>query len=211
MDNRISMLSIYERKSAFISHAQQQIREVALRLYPDADAFEVYENTGELMRGLSAAFSHCETVILGVECSLYLSLKKLLIQVLGLEGEQSRIIAETIAEKNEEDFGETLIDAHALIPKGAKTFLSEDGLFSGFALKSGKQHLIVIPLDAVRTDSIITNGFYEYLRQLTDGLQKPIQPVTKKHHRKRRTLPRRLKVAPPTKHLTLHNTVKAAL
>ena len=215
MDNRISMLSIYERKSAFISHAQHQIREVALRLYPDADAFEVYENTGELMRGLSAAFSHCETVILGVDCSLYLNLKKLLIQVLVLEGEQSRIIAETIAEKNEDDFGETLIDAHALIPKGAKTFLSEDGLFSGFALKSGKQHLIVLPLDAVRTDSIITNGFYEYLRQLTDGLQKPIQPVTKDN-----TLPKKtadalaaagLKVAAAgTKTSSfLHNTVKA--
>lgn len=166
MDNTISMLSLVENQSPFVSHAQQQITEAVLKFFPNANRFTEYKNTRELLCGLSEAFSQSEVVILGAESSLYLSLKRLLVKVLKLEDENNADILAAIAESGE-DVAENVVAAHSLIPKGACLFISEDGFYSGFALKSGKQHLIVLPLDTSRIDIVIQNGFLKYLSKIT--------------------------------------------
>lgn len=168
MSNRISLLSLVENKSAFISHAQARIVESISSYFPDAGNFEMYSGQKEMFAGLSNAFSKSEIIIAGVESSLYLSFKKALLQVLNLESETNSGVLGTIS-KNDEDAAESLSLAHAAIPKGSAIFVSEDGYFPGFAKKSGKQHLIFLPLDPGRTDSIIENGFQAYIKQISAG------------------------------------------
>ncbi len=168
MSNKISLLALVENNSAFISHAQNQIVESALEVFPEAGIFEIFDNAKEMLHGLSKAFSHSKIVIVGADCSVYLSLKKLLLHALSLEGEKSKIIMSKISEDGK-DFSESSALSHSLIPRDATVFVSEDGLFSGFALKSGKQHLIFLPLDCARIGGIIKSGLTLYLNSALSG------------------------------------------
>jgi len=172
MVNRISLLSLVENKSAFISHAQKRIVESALPFFPETDGFVIYDSNKEMFQGLSKAFSTSNIVLAGVEGSLFLSFKRLLLQALNLESESNSKILDIISKSNE-DVAESLSISHALVPKGASVFISEDGFFSGFATKSGKQYLAVLPLDPGRIDSIIENGFYDYLKLISAAEESP--------------------------------------
>jgi peptidoglycan hydrolase-like amidase len=53
----------------------------------------------------------------------------------------------------------------AVLPENAAVFLSADGLFNGFAMRSGKQHLLFLPLAAERL-AHQSPGVIAYLRSL---------------------------------------------
>ncbi len=174
MSNRISLLALVENKSALISHAQQRIAESTLSYFPDAGNFKIYSGQKEMFRGLSEAFSNSEVVIAAVENPFYLSFKKYLSQALNLENENNSDILDIIS-KSEGEVTASLTLAHAVVPKGSAVFFSEDGFFTGFAKKSGKQHLIVLPLDPGRIDGILDNGFLSYLNQITASSQSAVK------------------------------------
>jgi len=170
--NKISLLSLVENKSAFISHAQKRIVESALPFFPETGVFVTYSSAKEMFQGLSKAFSNSNIIIAGVEGSLFLTFKRQLLQALNLGSETNSNILDIISKCNG-DVLESLSLSHALIPKGATVFFSEDGFFSGFATKSGKQYLAVLPLDPGRIDSIIENGFYDYLKFISACEENP--------------------------------------
>jgi hypothetical protein len=99
----------------------------------------------------------------------------LLIRALGLTEDSDADILTRIAESGE-GVGDALAASHTLMPAGATVFCSEDGFYSGFACVSGPQHLLVLPLDPVRIDSIIENGFFAYLRAASTGAD-PTAPL----------------------------------
>lgn len=168
MEHTIRLLSFVQNRTAFISHAQQRILEAVTPLFPDAENFRVYDNDKVALRGLEEAFQSSTLVVLGVESGPFLSFKRLLIRALGLTEDTDADILARIAESGE-GVGDALAASHALMPAGATVFRSEDGFYSGFACVSGPQHLLVLPLDPVRIDSIIENGFFAYLRAASTG------------------------------------------
>lgn len=175
MEHTIRLLSFVQNRTAFISHAQQRILEAVTPLFPDAENFRVYDNDKVALRGLEEAFQSSNLVVLGVESGPFLSFKRLLIRALGLTEDTDADILARIAESGE-GVGDALAASHALMPAGATVFCSEDGFYSGFACVSGPQHLLVLPLDPVRIDSIIENGFFAYLRAASTGAD-PTAPL----------------------------------
>ena len=62
---------------------------------------------------------------------------------------------------------ETVLN-HSLIPVDADAILSQDGLYSGYAVNADDQILIVLPLDPSRIDFILEDGLFPYLRDTLD-------------------------------------------
>lgn len=166
MSQKISLISFVEDETVFISHAHNRIAGLVGEFYSKAGAFESFTGAKDMLKGLSASFSHSKIVVVSATASRYLYFKKLLFQALNLETEASDVILTAIAQHASEESAEARL-SHATVPKNSTVFLSEDGLLSGFAVKSGKQHLIVIPLDLERLDDIFENGFTAYLKGAT--------------------------------------------
>jgi len=173
------LLALVEKKTAYVTHAQHQIAAAAARVCPGTEPFVFCTNNQELLKQLTAAFSQTDEVILAVECPLFLQTKNLLFKALGLKREINVHIVQLLSGGNA-DAPANGFAGQAEVPKGSNIFLSEDGLYTGFATVSGKQHLIVLPLDAVRIDAVIANGFFDYLRALHPGGEiaaRPAEPV----------------------------------
>jgi hypothetical protein len=176
MNNTLSLISLVKDDSAFVSQTQNRIAGIVAEHCHEVANFESFTGTKELLKGLSASFSHSKIVVVCAQSSHYLRFKNILFQALSLETEVSDLIVSTIAEhtSKESDITET---SHALVPKGSSIFLSDDGLFSGFSVESGKQHLIVLPLDSDRIEGIIGNGFTDFLKVLMPA-DKKVDDVT---------------------------------
>lgn len=168
MSKNPQLLALVEKKTAYVTHAQNQIAGAAARVCPGVEPFVFCTNNQELLKQLTAAFSQTDKVILAVECPLFLQTKNLLFKALGLKREISKPIVQLLS-GGDADAPTNGFAGQAEVPKGSSIFLSEDGLYSGFAAASGKQHLVVLPLDAVRIDAVIANGFFDYLRALYPG------------------------------------------
>lgn len=180
MSKKLSLISLVKDGSVFVSHAHSRIAGVTAEFYPEVGTFECFPDAKELLEYLSASFSHAKIVIVCAETSRYIYLKKVLFQALSLENEPFDTILGAIAEHSADESSESGL-SHALAPKGSTVFLSEDGLFSGFAVKSGKQHLIVLPLDLDRLDSIFENGFTEYLKNAISPNNSSLDAVAEKN------------------------------
>ncbi len=172
MSGKISLISLIKEQSVFIQHAQHKIAGSVDSIYPPAGRFETFTDAKEMLQALTASFSRSKVVTVCADRARYLYLKKLLFQALSLENEVSGAITAAIKSFVDDITAETAA-AHALVPKGASVFMTDDGLFSGFAIQSGKQHLIVLPLDLERLDSIVENGFTAYLKTTLDTAEMP--------------------------------------
>lgn len=100
--------------------------------------------------------------ILAVDTELFLNTKSALFSALSLQREQSKILSELISP----DAGSR--DKQAEIPVGAAVFPTEDGLFSGFAFKSGKYDIIFLPLNDKITSQCFSDGLFNYLEPTDD-------------------------------------------
>jgi len=163
MNCKICLISLIKDDSVFVQHAQNRVAGSLAGIFPETGRFETFTDAKEMLRVLSASFSHSKVVTVCADRARYLYLKKLLFQALSLESEVSVALTAAIQSFDSDISGETSAE-HALVPKSASVFVSGDGLFSGFAVRSGKQHLVVLPLDLERLDSILENGFTAYMK-----------------------------------------------
>lgn len=99
--------------------------------------FEQFTDSRELFSALAGAFGDSETVVLAAAERHYIEIKKLLFDALRTKTAFSDKIAEAL-EKADED--------QCLMPADAQILVTDDGKYSGFIEKSGKQMLVFLPL-----------------------------------------------------------------
>lgn len=107
--------------------------------------FEQFTDSRELFSALAGAFGDSETVVLAAAERHYIEIKKLLFDALRTKTAFSDKIAEAL-EKADED--------HCLMPADAQILVTDDGKYSGFIEKSGKQMLVFLPLSDGRCAKI---------------------------------------------------------
>jgi len=99
--------------------------------------FEQFTDSRELFFALAGAFGDTETVVLAAAERHYIEIKKLLFNALRTKTAFSDKIAEAL-EKADED--------QCLMPADAQILVTDDGKYSGFIERSGKQTLVFLPL-----------------------------------------------------------------
>ena len=88
---------------------------------------------------------------------------------MGLKCEKNKDILETIeSEKCISLLNQNQKDAQSAIPVGAEVFITEDGLFSPFALKTSRQRLVMLPIDNKRITNKILSSISSFLE---DGIE----------------------------------------
>ncbi len=127
----------------------------------------------ELLGGISEAFARADIVITAVESSEFCKTKLLLMRAMHLKTEINARLSQLLlsSDGGAENGASTTSDiaSQCAVPVGASVFATRDGKFSGFAVKSGKQHFALIPADAALTGSQLEE-LYGYFREL--GIEK---------------------------------------
>lgn len=123
--------------------------------------FSVFPTIKAMLPTFAEALKGEGLIVLALDKAKFITVHQKLCAALSLESEPNaeiyRLLAENTALSPEE------IVKNATVPKNAKLFLTEDGMYSGFAVQKGAQCILFLPLDEERLDSILKSGVVPYL------------------------------------------------
>ena len=94
------------------------------------------ETLPQLLEALAARIKQCDLFVVAAEPSRYYSAKTQLLEALGFPVRVSPELA-ALQKKFPED---------TMFPSGAVVFVSPDARYNGFAMRCGRQHMLVLPL-----------------------------------------------------------------
>lgn len=134
----------------------------ALSGFTETDTqFSVFPTLKTMLPAFAEALKDESLIVLAIDKAKFNTVRLKLCAALSLELEQNdeiyRLLAENTALSPEE------ITKNAAVPKDARLFLTEDGMYSGLAVQKGAQCILFLPLDAERLDRILKNGVIPYL------------------------------------------------
>lgn len=148
----------------------------ALSAFSESDtAFYTFPTLKSMLPRFSSALRVSPCIVLAIDKAKYNAVREKLCLALGLATEQNdeayRRLSENTALPVEE------IVKNAVVPKNAAVFLTEDGMYPGFAAEKGKQTIVFLPLDEERMDSVLKHGVVPYLMKKEVAEEAPTPAV----------------------------------
>lgn len=136
----------------------------ALSAFSEEDAaFACFPTLKALLPQFAAALKTEECIVLGIDKAKYNAVRMKLCAAMALKSVQSEEIYALLSEYTGLSPEEKV--KNAAVPENAVCFLSEDGMYPGFAVQKGAQTVIFLPLDEERLPRILKMGLVPYLMQ----------------------------------------------
>lgn len=117
----------------------------------------------EMVRELQSA----GTVVVAVSPRHYLRCKKKLIAALGIPASCSDELKSRIMARGSGELPPEQVEEHVLVAADATVFPTEDGLYSGFAVESSEQRIILLATDKGRLPALIDGELAPYFSRIT--------------------------------------------
>ena len=175
---KVELFAILKDEASSQSVALQRMVEGVFTSMSDAQVnpFRIFNETKNYFGEMEKAFSRASVIVAAADEKAFLEQKWNLLKALGLKAEICPAVQNVMRESA--TVPDASMKAHALMPKDGALFLSPDGLYSGFAVRSGKQTLLFIPLSEERTEGVM-GGVRQYFeaRAKKEAAQAPKQPV----------------------------------
>ncbi len=175
----LRLLSLGTGLTPEVRDSQAAIEGAFRQILDEQHTFKSFENENDFLAELSESIANDHMVVLCCEPALYPAFKTFVCKSFKMKCKPNKAILKRVTEKHPE-LDEAIVSAQALIPATATPLLSQDGIYSGFAVKAKKQLLIVMPLDDKRIDHIINRGLHPYVRANMDMsalIADPLQDV----------------------------------
>lgn len=160
----VNLMSLGLETTPKIVKAQEMI-EATLEKYLDCnEKFTQYNNEKLFLTELSNSVKQDDVIVLATEPELFAPFKSFVAKAFQLRKKPNRQIIKLMRASFPEIKPDTTeFKNQILIPSGSTPLLSNDGLYSGFAIKSNNQIVLVLPLDIERLGTILDIGVVQYL------------------------------------------------
>ena len=173
---RTKVLSLNVDRSMSFSRFQARI-ESSINNFTDDCVFQQFEDIREMFVALQSALENDELIITAVDVKNYLKFKNALIQAFGTEVVYNSSVLKRLENLSLDDKKK---QAFSAFPEPATVFLSDDGMYSGFAMANDSQYLVLLPIDNYRIDEILRNGVIPYLNeQLAEKYEDIVSSIEK--------------------------------
>ena len=126
--------------------------------------FKLCGSMSQVSSSLSDAFSNSELIVVGLEPSVYCKSKLAILRAMHIKTQLNDELKTLIGEQG--DMTAYQLSMHCAMPCAAEIFPTEDGLYSGFVLQSGKQHFVLLTLDKLRLEPVVSKGLLPFLNNL---------------------------------------------
>ncbi|NLL62888.1 MAG: hypothetical protein GX241_01390 [Ruminococcaceae bacterium] len=163
----LNLFSMGVEVSPSVKESQVAIENAFKSILDEEYTFKNFTNEKQFLEELSTAVANNNIVVVGSEPGLYKAFKAFICNAFKLKSKPNKTIIKMALESHP-DLDPVFVEEQALIPSGSTPLFSQDGLYSGFAIKAKKQLLIVLPLDDKRIDYIINTGLQPYVRANMD-------------------------------------------
>ena len=124
------------------------------------------ETLPQLLEALAAQIKHFDLFVVAAEPRWFHDMKAQLLEALGLPAQVREDIA-ALQRKYPED---------TMFPSGASLFVTREARYNGFAMRCGRQHMLVLPLRMDLLESMETK-IAQYLRSASGARVIPMHPA----------------------------------
>ena len=129
-----------------------------------SEGFEFCYTLSQMFEKLKEGFSDSNLIVLLIDIANYVHAKSLLFKAMNLKCVKNKdIVAKITDGGNLAMLNENQIDAQSAVPSNSTVFITEDGLFSGFGIKSNSQRMIVLPIDSTRVDETMMKNVEDFI------------------------------------------------
>lgn len=136
----------------------------------ESESFEFCYTSSQMFEKLKAGFSDSNLIVLLIDIANYVHTKSLLFKAMNLKCVKNKdIVAKITDGGNLTMLNENQVDAQSAVPSNSTVFITEDGLFSGFGIKSNSQRMIVLPIDSTRVDETMMKKVEDFIREDYDS------------------------------------------
>lgn len=149
----------FEQNSYALATVKQ---DVVSKLNESGIYFESFTEPNELFKEISAALENSQALLIGVEKDLYLKFKPILIKAFNFTPAYSEKIETAIGSAI---LDEKLLKAHTLVPNECIELVSQDGLYSGFYVRSADQYIVVFPLIEEIVGEMLSNSGLPFFKE----------------------------------------------
>lgn len=163
----IKLMCLGNEVSPSMATAQKAIENDFKAVFDGEFKFTNYGSEKEFIQALSGAIETEDVLVLACQPELYTAFKSFVANAFTFKARPVKAIQRLIQESAPTVSSETVLN-HSLIPVDADAILSQDGLYSGYAVNADDQILVVVPLDPSRIDFILEDGLFPYLRDTLD-------------------------------------------
>ncbi|MBQ3602855.1 MAG: hypothetical protein IJA02_03345 [Clostridia bacterium] len=157
----ISFIALNISGAETVQFAADKLKGV-LTSYGRCD-FRLCGSMSQVSSSLSDAFSNSDLVVVGLEPSVYCKSKLAILRAMHVKTQLNEQLKTLIGDAK--DMTAYQLSMHCAMPVNAEIFPTEDGLYSGFALQSGKQHFVMLTLDKLRLDPVTEKGLKPMLEK----------------------------------------------
>ncbi len=165
----VKLFSLCKQEVPESEAGKKCIFECVKSFFPDCQAFSAFTSQKRMLLAISQSLRAADIVIVAVQNNMYNATKRLLSAALDLKTAKSRAIeTELTPLLAEGKIKQSTFDANIRFPVGAEILPTSNNLNSGFALSSGGQHIIYLPIEAPGAEDVVLGSLYDYLATIRD-------------------------------------------
>jgi len=148
----------FERNSLKNADVKRAVTDV---LSESGVYFESFGDPNGLFTAISASLDTADALLIGVDVSMYLKFKPVLIKAFHFTPAYSEKIDAAIGSAITD---EQVRKVHSLVPNESCELVSADGLYSGFYIRSGEQTIVCFPLSADVVPAVLQQSDLPFVR-----------------------------------------------
>ncbi len=167
----VKLFSLCKQEVTESEAGKNCISECVKSFFPECEDFSPFTSQKRMLLAVSQSLRAADVVIVAVQSNMYNATKKLLSAALDLKTKKSAEVSAQLKPLVERGkIKETTFEANIRFPDGAEILPTVSGLNSGFALTSGGQHIIYLPIEAPKAGEVVLGSLYDYLADISDDV-----------------------------------------
>lgn len=165
----IKLFSLCNQDSPEAENGKEKILDCVKDFFPECDGFNEFTSQKRMLVAISQSLLAADIVLVAVQTTMYNATKRLLCSALDIPTESNSEVASVLsARPKAKQLKPNLYKASVTFPQTAVLLSTNDYMNCGFAITSGGQHIIYMPVEDEKAQQIILGSLYDYFAELSE-------------------------------------------
>ena len=161
----IKLFSLCDNESASAQAGKKCIYNCVRNFFSPCGEFEDFSSQKRMLVAISQSLSAADIVIVAVQSNMYNVTKRMLLSALGMETAPNEKVVQALSGRK---MKETNFTANTTFPVASELLPTAGYVHCGFAVSSGAQHILYLPIDAPKAHEVVYGSLFDYLAPLAE-------------------------------------------
>ncbi len=165
----IKLFSLCNQEAPEAEEGKKAILDCVKCFFPECGGFSHFTSQKRMLVAISQSLLAADIVLVAVQSTMYNATKRLLCSALDMKTTENDEVSSALKNRPDSDkIKPNIYKANITYPDTALVLPTADYLNCGFALTSGGQHIIYMPVEADKAEEVVFGSLYDYFAELSE-------------------------------------------